>query len=130
MTDDATRLAIANSALSNRIELQEPFWAKIPDGAQIQRVVINVSPTERDRIVAALRAIPQEPVGTCREALEALSMWVTSERQKYRVAGGMPAGGFDHETPIEIALRKVELEIARRAALAPSAQESRKPSDQ
>jgi len=60
MTDEATRLAIANSALSNRIELQEPFWAKIPDGAQIQRVVINVSPAERDRIVAALRATPQE----------------------------------------------------------------------
>lgn len=52
-----------------------------------------------------------------RRALEALSLWVTAERQKYRVAGGMPAGGFDNMSPIEIALAKVEVEIDRRSRL-------------
>ena len=56
------------------------------------------------------------PSDGTREALESLSMWVTTERQKYRVAGGMPAGGFDNMTPIEVALAKVEVEISRRTA--------------
>jgi len=62
-------------------------------------------------------ASDQGAVREAREALEALSLWVQCERQRYRRAGGIPAGGFDNMTPIEIALAKVESEIDRRAAL-------------
>lgn len=68
-------------------------------------------------IADALLGVAQD----VRETLEALSLWVQGERQHYRVAGGMPAGGFDNMTPIEVALAKVESEIDRRAAsLVPS----------
>jgi Lar family restriction alleviation protein len=70
---------------------------------------------DQDAIKAWNTRSPSVDAGA-REALEALSMWVTAKRQKFRVAGGMPAGGFDNMTPIEVALAEVESEIDRRAA--------------
>jgi hypothetical protein len=87
-------------------------WSNGNDGARTCILAAILRAALRPAVIAP----PSSPVAL-REALEALSMWVTSERQKYRVAGGMPVGGFDNMTPIEIALAKVEAEIDRRAAL-------------
>jgi hypothetical protein len=59
---------------------------------------------------AGIAAPPATSADAVREALEAISMWCTSERLKIR-----GRGGFDHQSEREIGIGLVENELDRRA---------------
>lgn len=55
MNTNDDKEARALNALANRINELDAYWAKSPDGSEWQMFTITVSPTERNRILAALR---------------------------------------------------------------------------